>query len=93
MSEADPIRVYPRNGKWLIDYGSYSQGWYLSRSEAIEVATRAALDERRELTIEPEASAVISALPTGSQDGDWIRGPLASSSPSRGRLFFGHVDA
>ena len=85
--------MYPRNGTSLIDYGSYSQGWYGSRSEAIEVATKAALDERRELTIEPEALTVMSALPTASQDGDWIRGPLASSSPSRRRRFFGHVDA
>jgi len=44
---ADPIRVYVRNGKWLIDYGSYSQGSYVSRSEAIEVATTAAYDKRR----------------------------------------------
>ena len=93
MSEADPIRVHPRNDKWLIDYGSYSHGWYVSRSEAIEVATKAALDERRELTIEPEAVADVSALPTGSQDGDWIRGSLASSSPSATAPFFGHVDA
>ena len=55
MTEADPIRVYARNGKWLIDYGSYSQGLYATRSEAIKVATEAALVECRELTIEPAA--------------------------------------
>jgi hypothetical protein len=72
MAEADPIRVYARNGKWLIDYGSYSQGSYVSRSEAIEVASDAALHERRELTIEREARAGVPVLPTGSPEGDWI---------------------
>lgn len=54
VSESDPIRVYIRNGKWLIDYGSYAQGWYHTRSEAIEVASGAAQREHRELTIERE---------------------------------------
>ena len=49
--------MYIRNGKWLIDYGSYAQGWYHTRSEAIEVASGAALREHRELTIEREAVA------------------------------------
>jgi hypothetical protein len=57
VSESDPIRVYVRNGKWLIDYGSYAQGWYHTRNEAIEVASAAALREHRELTIEREAIA------------------------------------
>jgi hypothetical protein len=57
VSESDPITVYIRNGKWLIDYGSYAQGWYHTRSEAIEVASGAALREHRELTIEREAVA------------------------------------
>ena len=57
MSGSDPIRVYIRNGKWLIDYGSYAQGWYHTRSEAIEVASGAAQREHRELTIEREAVA------------------------------------
>jgi hypothetical protein len=92
MSEADPIRVYARNGKWLIDYGSYAQGWYLSRREAIEVATKAAVHERRELTIEREAAAVVPAFPTHLQGGDWIHGPFASGSQARPRLFFAHVD-
>ena len=91
MTEADPIRVYARNGWWLVDYGSCSEGCYLTRREAVEVARDAGLHERRELTIEAEAVAVMSARPTGLQDGDWIHGPSASSS--RPRLFFAHVDA
>ena len=54
MSESDPICVHPRDGRWLVNYGSYIQGYYDTRSEAIEVATAAASNEQRELTIEPE---------------------------------------
>ena len=85
--------MYARNGKWLIDYGSYAQGWYQSRPEAIEVATKAAVHERRELTIERDAVAVVSASPTDLQDGDWIHGPFASGSQARPHLFFAHVVA
>jgi hypothetical protein len=52
VSESDPIRVHAAYGRWLIDYGSYVQGYYETRAEAIEVATAAALAEGRELTIE-----------------------------------------
>jgi hypothetical protein len=55
MTEADPIRAHARNGWWMVDYGSYAQGCYLTRREAIEVARDAAQHERRELTIEAEA--------------------------------------
>jgi hypothetical protein len=52
MPETDPIRVFARNGKWLIDYGSYIHGYHLTRIEAIETGTRAALSESRELVVE-----------------------------------------
>ena len=68
MSQADPIKVYGRNGKWLISYGNYSQGWYDSRSEAIEVATAAAFIEGRELTIEAEPD-LVAASTAGTQAG------------------------
>jgi hypothetical protein len=55
MTEADPIRVYARNGMWLIDYGNYSQGWYQTRRVALKVATEAARVACRELTIEAKA--------------------------------------
>ena len=51
-AETDPIRVFPRDGKWLVDYGSYAHGYHLNRRDAIETAKRAARDEQRELTIE-----------------------------------------
>jgi hypothetical protein len=54
VSETDPIRVFTRDGKWLVDYGSYAHGYHLSRSEAIQTATRAARDESRELVVEPD---------------------------------------
>jgi hypothetical protein len=54
VSETDPIRVFMRDGKWLVDYGSYAHGYHLSRSEAIQTATRAARDENRELVVEPD---------------------------------------
>jgi hypothetical protein len=85
--------VYARNGKWLIDYGSYAQGWYQSRREAIEVATKTAVHERRELTIERDDVAVVSASPIDLQDGDLIHGPFASRSRARPHLFFAHVVA
>ena len=52
-AETDPVRVFPRDGKWLVDYGSYAHGYHATRREAVEAATRAAHDEHRELTIEP----------------------------------------
>jgi hypothetical protein len=54
VSESAPIKVHPRDGRWLVNYGSYIQGYYDTRGEAIEVATAAAFVEGRELTIEPE---------------------------------------
>jgi hypothetical protein len=54
VSEADPIRVHTRDGRWLVNYGSYIQGYYDTRPKAIAVATAAALAEGRDLTIEPE---------------------------------------
>jgi hypothetical protein len=54
VSESDPIRVHPRDGRWLVNYGSYIQGYHDIRAEAIEVARAAAFVEQRELTIEPE---------------------------------------
>jgi hypothetical protein len=55
MPETDPIRVFTKNGKWLIDYGSYAHGYHLTRRAAIQTATHAARRERRELVIEATA--------------------------------------
>jgi len=52
VSEAGPIRVFARNGKWLVDYGSYAHGYHVTRAAAIETATKAARDECRELVVE-----------------------------------------
>jgi hypothetical protein len=52
VNESGPIRVFPRDAKWLIDYGSYVCGYYVTRGEAIETATQAARVERRELVID-----------------------------------------
>jgi hypothetical protein len=57
VSESDPIRVHERDGRWLVNYGSYIQGYFDARAEAIEVA-KAAFVEQRELTIEPEPVVV-----------------------------------
>jgi hypothetical protein len=51
-AETDPIRVFAKDGKWLVDYGSYAHGYHETRREAIETARRAARHEHRELTIE-----------------------------------------
>lgn len=55
MADSEPIRVFSRNGKWLIDYGSYAHGYHLTRGAAIQTAARAARRERRELVIEAAA--------------------------------------
>jgi hypothetical protein len=51
-AETGPIRVFPRDGKWLVDYGSYAHGYHATRREAIETATRAARAEQRGLKVE-----------------------------------------
>jgi Uncharacterized protein conserved in bacteria (DUF2188) len=53
-AETDPIRVFPKDGKWLVDYGSYAHGYHATRREAIETATRAARDEQREFIVESD---------------------------------------
>jgi Uncharacterized protein conserved in bacteria (DUF2188) len=53
-AETDPIRVFPKDGKWLVDYGSYAHGYHETRREAMETATRAAKTEQRELAVESD---------------------------------------
>ena len=53
--DSDPIRVFPRKGKWLVDYGSYAHGYHLTQREAIETAARAARNEQRELKVETDS--------------------------------------
>jgi hypothetical protein len=55
MSERDPIKVFTRDGKWLVDYGSYAHGKHVTRKEAIETATLAAYHEHRTVVIDAEA--------------------------------------
>ena len=52
MAETDPIRVYPRDGQWLVDYGSYAHGFHSTREQAVTTATTAAAVEQRDLIIE-----------------------------------------
>ena len=53
QAEMLPIRVHSdEKGRWLVDYGSYAQGYHATRREAIEEAARAAYAERRALTVE-----------------------------------------
>jgi hypothetical protein len=61
-AETDPIRVFARGGKWLVDYGSYAHGYHDSRREAIEAATLAARDERRELVIDADERTAGAAV-------------------------------
>jgi hypothetical protein len=52
MSETGPIRVYPGDGEWLVDYGSYVKGHHPTREEAVTAATLAAGLEHRDLVTE-----------------------------------------
>jgi hypothetical protein len=47
-----PIRVFLSGGYWRVDYGSYADGFYATRAEAISRATAAADLEHRKLEIE-----------------------------------------
>ncbi len=58
MSESGPIRVFPRDGRWVVDYGSYVSAYCETRSQAIVVGTEAARLEHRELLIEIEDGPV-----------------------------------
>ncbi len=51
MSKTDPIRVFARDGTWLVDYGSYVHGSHETRGEAVRTATIAAAAEGRELEL------------------------------------------
>ena len=82
MTEADPIRVYCRNGEWVVDYGSYAQGLYVTRGDAIKAGTDAARPgvpqthrRTRRLTAVAAAaclSATTASLPR-SRTGGWAR--------------------
>jgi hypothetical protein len=52
VTGAGPIRVYARDGKWLVHDGSSMHGAYGTRDEAIRVGRHAAFVERRELMVE-----------------------------------------
>ena len=54
VTEAEPIRVFFKDGGWEVAYGSYVAGFYTTRAEAVAAATAAAEREHRELTIEQE---------------------------------------
>jgi hypothetical protein len=52
VSADGPIKVFPRDGRWVVDYGSYAHGYHPTRAEAVQVATLAAHYEHRELIVE-----------------------------------------
>jgi hypothetical protein len=52
-----PIRVFPSDGYWCVDYGRYMvDGVYATLAEAITTATVAATREHRKLQIEATPS-------------------------------------
>jgi hypothetical protein len=51
VSDCGAIRVFPRDGEWLVDSGSSVCAYCATRSEAIRAATEAARDQGRELEI------------------------------------------
>lgn len=50
MAELGPITVYA-DVRWVVDYLSYARGFHETREEAVAVATKAAIDEGRELVV------------------------------------------
>ena len=55
LPKSDAIRVYAEEGAWVVNYGSYANGFHTTRNEAIQAATDAARSEGRELVIEGAA--------------------------------------
>ena len=53
MSETAPIRVHFKDGNWRVDGGSYAQGLYVTRRDAIKAGTYAARQQNRELMVDP----------------------------------------
>ena len=47
-----PIRVFHDGEYWRVDYGSYADGFYATRAEAVAEATVAATREHRKLETE-----------------------------------------
>jgi hypothetical protein len=62
MIHVEPIRVFARDGQWVVDYGWDAKadvpvrGYHDTRSAAIETATRSALYEHREFVMEAAGS-------------------------------------
>ena len=50
-----PIRVFRSGEYWRVNYGSYTDGFHMTRAEAISTATAAAAREHRKLEIEAES--------------------------------------
>jgi hypothetical protein len=53
-SVSEPIRVFHEGDYWRVDYGSYMDGFYLTRAEATAKANVAATREHREVTIDAD---------------------------------------
>jgi hypothetical protein len=47
-----PIRVFRSGGYWRVSYGSYMDGFHVTRAEAIATATAAAAREDRTVEVE-----------------------------------------
>jgi hypothetical protein len=50
-----PIRVFLSGEYWRVAYGSYTDGFHITRAEAIATAAAAAAREDRKLEIEAES--------------------------------------
>ena len=71
MSESSPIRVFARDGRWLVDYGSYVCTYCSTRSQAVAAGTDAARDEHRGLVIDDAPPArVESSLQAAVDESD-----------------------
>ena len=54
MAPTGPIRVFARDGRWVVNYGSFAHGYHLTRVEAVKTARLAAHFAHRELVVEAE---------------------------------------
>jgi two-component system, response regulator / RNA-binding antiterminator len=92
-AEKGPIRVFRRGETWLVDYGSYTHGYYGTRAEAVDEGKAAASREGRELEIDDLRQAPRATvrnfgmtgddMNTLADDGRHLRVLIANERPER----------
>jgi hypothetical protein len=93
VTESGPIRVFPRDGKWIVDFGSHVCAYCATRSQAVAVGSDAALAEQRELLVEIDHSPLARFVEMGSPAfSEYINGRLAATTKQALTYFLERFD-